>query len=172
VLIVLMRSTVVAWVAVVLLIGHPEAADLFTTALTFPVTDERAEFTIDISRDVVVRIQRDGQARGRVAAWDFVAIDRRLTDSPNFFDECLCGHGPRLHELSAWHFVERYFPPERMLPVYGYPFEIRVRCLACETTGSGADTQFASGTVEVGWRRLSTSNPRPLRISDIVPARH
>ena len=40
-----------------------------------------------------------------------------------------------------------------MLPVYGYPYEIRIRLVDCRTAGSGANAVFAAGTIEVAWRR-------------------
>src|SRR5438128_1313157 len=85
-------------------------AENFTSALTFPVTDERAGFTVEIGRDVVLQVRRAVDAQSRHFGWDFVATDRRLGNSPNFFYDCLCGHGPHPHDFYAWHFAERYFP--------------------------------------------------------------
>src|SRR5262245_27348063 len=116
--------------------GHPQAADQFPSILTFPVTDARTDFMIEVGRDVIVHARRAVDAQDRHFGWDFSAADRRLENSPNFFYECLCGHGPRPHDLYAWHFVEAYYPSERILPVYGYPFEVRVRCLDCQTAGT------------------------------------
>jgi hypothetical protein len=150
-------------------VGHVDAADTFTPALSFPATDERAEFTVDIGRDVILHVRRAIDAQGRHFGWDLAAADRRLENSPNFFYECLCGHGPRPHDLYAWHFAEAYYPAERTLPIYGYPFEVRVQCLDCQVRGNeGTDVRFTSGTVTIGWRRLPTSYPRQRRISDIV----
>jgi hypothetical protein len=142
------------------------AAD-FAPLLEFPVTDERARMEAPLGRDLVLRIGRAKDSEGRLMGWDFNAVDRRLAQSPNFFYECLCGHGPRPHDLYAWHFVEKYYEGDRVLPVYGYPIEVRVRCLDCEVAGTGAAAHFVSGTVEVGWRRLSESNPRQLRIAEL-----
>jgi len=52
--------------------------------------------------------------------------------------------------------------------VYGYPFEVRARCIGCEVAGADAqDARFTRGVVEISVRSLATSNPRQRRISDI-----
>ena len=151
--------------AVVALPGGPSAAaDGFATILTFSATDARSRFDVPIGRDVILQVARAVDANGQPFGWDLSAIDRRLANSPNFFYECLCGHGPRPHDLYAWHFAEAFFPPERILPIYGYPFEVRVRCADCSVAGRGAtDTRFTAGTVDVAVRRLAAANHRQLR---------
>ena len=140
------------------------AAD-FAPLLEFSVTDAQEEFTASLGRDVVLKIRKAVDSQGRHMGWDVMAVDRRLGDWPNFFYDCLCGHGPRPHHLYAWHFAENYYPgTDRMLPVYGYPIEVRVRCVDCQTAGSGAEAHFTGGTVEVSWRRLPESNPRQKKI--------
>ena len=150
--------------AVLLLAGSAAApgAD-FKPAVEFPVTDAREELTVPLGRDIVLHIKREAASAG----WYLSATDRRLPDSPNFFYQCLCGHGPQPHELLAWHFLEMYYPGERILSVYGYPLEVRVRCAGCEVAGSVAEAHFVRGTVEVSWRRLAQSNPRQLHIRDL-----
>ena len=92
---------------------------------------------------------------------------RRLGDYPNFLYDCLCGHGPRPNDLYAWHFREMLYPPKRVLPVYGYPFEIRVACKDCRIDGdTAADAHFTAEVVEVTWRRLPKSNPRQSTLAD------
>jgi hypothetical protein len=163
----LLASTMVAIVLVTSIAGL-RATETFTSVLTFPVTDNRGQFRVEIGRDVVLQVRRAVDAQGRHFGWDFSATDRRLDNSPNFFDDCLCGHGPRPHDLHAWHFDEGYFPAERILPIFGYPFEVRVLCVDCVVAGhGGTEAQFTSGTVEIGSRRLVTANHRQLRISDI-----
>jgi hypothetical protein len=55
-------------------------------------------------------------------------------------------------------------PSERVLPVYGYPLDVRVRCPDCEVAGtSGEDARFTHGTVEISVRRLAEANPRQQR---------
>jgi hypothetical protein len=162
------------WLTLAMLCGvalHLNAAQdaAFTSVLQFPATDERPTFSVALSRDVVLNVRRAVGAKGVHMGWDLSANDRRLGIDSNFFYECRCGHGPRLHDYYAWHFVERYFPSERMLPVYGYPLEVRVRCVDCEVAGgTGGDAHFTAGTVQISARRLPTANRRQLRVSDIV----
>ena len=137
------------------------AAD-FVTALEVDVLD-KMDFSLPLGRDIVLNVSRDG-----TTGWYLTATDRRLPNSPNFFYDCLCGHGPRPHEMYAWHFVDMYFPSDRILPIHGYPLEVRVRCLECKVEKSGQDVHFVSGKIEVSWRRLPASNPRQLHISDVV----
>lgn len=156
-----------AILAVSLLAVIPLAGADFERVLAFTVTDTRDSFTVALGRDVVLRADRETDSAGRHMGWYFSATDRRLAGSPNFFYDCLCGHGPRPNDLFAWHFVERLYPGDRILPVYGYPMEVRVRCLNCEVAGAGAESHFVAGAVEVSWRRLAESNRRQLRIADL-----
>lgn len=60
-------------------------------------------------------------------------------------------------------------PSERILPIYGYPLEVRVRRVDCSVIGSGGtEARFTAGTVEVGLRRLAAPNHRQSRVSDIA----
>jgi hypothetical protein len=141
----------------------------FQVVLQFAATDVRAEFSVPLSRDVVLEVRRTVDAQGRHMGWDLSARDQRLAGSSNFFYDCLCGHGPRPHDYYAWHFVSEYYPHERRLPIYGYPLEVRVRCPDCEAIGTdGNDARFVEGNIEISVRRLASSNPRQRRISDII----
>ena len=131
--------------------------------LRFAVTDTSAAFEVPLSRDVLLVVRRAVDARSRHMGWDLVARDRRLADSPNFFYECLCGHGPRPHDYYAWHFSMEYYPAERVLPVFGYPLDVRVRCADCSVAGRDAEAHFTAGTIEIFVRRLRVSNPRQKR---------
>jgi hypothetical protein len=144
-----------------LLLQPASAQDGFRILLQFPATDERVEFFVPLSRDVVLHVRRAGDVHGLHMGWDLRAVDRRLKESPNFFYECLCGHGPRPHDYYAWHFAAHYYPQERQLSVFGYPLEVRVRCPDCQVSGQvGTDARFVHGTIEISLRRLATSNPR------------
>lgn len=144
------------------------AATATNTGFRFEVNDARAGFEQSLGRDLMLQVTRAVDAEGRHFGWDFTVTDRRLQNSPNFFYECLCGHGPRPHDLYAWHFAEEYYPGTRELPVYGYPFEVRVVCQDCAVTGgSGTEVTFSAGTVEVSWRRLTDAHRRQRRISDL-----
>ena len=163
-----------AAVAIVLLafvafVGAAPARNSYDVLLEFPAASTQAEYLINLGRDIIIRIWLSTDAHRVHMGWGFAAIDRRIADSPNFFYDCLCGHGPRPHDLYAWHVVENYYPSERNLPVYGYPIEVRVRCRHCEVAGADArQAHFVGGTVEVSWRRLPQNNPRQLRIGDVL----
>jgi hypothetical protein len=143
------------------------AKDSFAEVLRFPAADEHPSYSVALSRDVMLTVRRAVDAKGLHMGWDLSANDRRLGINSNFFYECRCGHGPRLHDYYAWHFVEHYFPSERVLPVYGYPLEVRVRCIDCEVAGRSADAHFTRGTVDISLRRLTAANRRQLRLSDL-----
>jgi hypothetical protein len=141
----------------------------FKVVLQFAVTDNRAEFSVPLSRDVLLNVRRTVDAHGNHIGWDLAASDRRLKGYSNFFYDCLCGHGPRPNDLYAWHFVSNYYPDERRLPVYGYPLEVRVRCVDCAVAGvTTNDVRFVHGSVELSVRPLASANPRQRRISDII----
>jgi len=110
------------------------------SSVQFAVTDLRAEITESLSLHLVLKIHASTDAQGRRYGWDIAVIDRRLGDYPNFLYDCLCGHGPRPNDLCAWHFREMLYPPKRVLPVYGYPFEIRVTCKDCQLTATPPQT--------------------------------
>lgn len=139
-------------------------APAFAPALRFPADDTRTEHTYALGRDLVLHARRAVDAQGTALGWDLLVVDRRLPHSPNFFYECLCGHGPRPHDYYAWHFAQAYFPAERVLPVFGYPFEVRVSCEGCQVAGTEATAfRFSSGTIQIGWRRLAVAYPRQQR---------
>jgi hypothetical protein len=137
------------------------------SSVQFAVTDPRTEINESLSPHLALKIRGSVDAQGRRYGWDIAVIDRRLGDYPNFLYDCLCGHGPRPNDLYAWHFREMLYPPKRVLPVYGYPFEIRVACKDCRIDGdTAADAHFTAGVVEVTWRRLPKSNPRQSTLAD------
>lgn len=137
------------------------------SSVQFTVTDPRTEITESLSPHLVLKIRPSVDAQGRRYGWDIAVIDRRLGDYPNFLYGCLCGHGPQPNDLYAWHFREMLYPPKRVLPVYGYPFEIRVECKDCRVEGRDAtDMHFTAGVVDVTWRRLPKSNPRQSTLAD------
>jgi hypothetical protein len=151
-----------------------ERRPAFASVLRFSATDTRDRIEGSLGRDLLVRARRDVDAEGRPAGWYLEAVDRRRPDSPNFLYECLCGHGPQPMDFLAWHLLQpdavAHLGPltERRLPVWGYPYELRVRCEDCEATGDDAatDARFVKGTIEVGGRLLAESNPRQKRPAD------
>ena len=155
--------------AVVLLLAAPLAAQApaadtarFATALRFPVTDTTRLFEHPLDSLLVIRVFRQVDAHSRHMGW-WVAVIRTPTErgSFNLLYHSRSWHGPYLTDLYAWHFGQTRFPDERILPVHGYPYELRVQCLGCETEGKDQDARFTRGVVEVGWRRLPGPNPDP-----------
>lgn len=147
----------------------PPAEGAPARELRFDVLDPRTQIEHAIGRDLVLRAHREQDAGGTHIGWWLEAVDRRLDRSPNFLYECLCGHGPHPTDLMAWHLQE----PDgvagplsgRVLPIWGYPYALRVRCEGCEVEAAGEAVRFTSGTIEIGWQRLATSNPRQRTLS-------
>jgi hypothetical protein len=159
--------------AVVLLLAAPPAASLaaqppasdkarFATALSFPVTDTTRMFEYPLDSLLVIRVFRQVDAESRHMGW-WVAVMRTPTDRGGFnlLYHSRSWHGPYPTDLYAWHWAKTRFPNERILPVHGYPYEVRVRCHGCETGGEEQGAHFTEGVVEVGWRRLPRPNPDP-----------
>jgi hypothetical protein len=139
----------------------------FSHGTEFAATDPREQIEYALGRDLVIRAHREQNAQGVHTGWWLEAVDRRLPDSPNFLYDCLCGHGPHPTQLEAWHLlrpevVANIGPlSERILPVCGYPYELRVRCVGCAAEGDDATAaHFTNGTIEVTWRLLRQSNAR------------
>jgi len=135
----------------------------FRTLVSFPVTDTTELFERPLGAALLVQIHREMDVNRTPGGW-YVAVVRRPADpdQPNLLYHSYAWHGPYPTDLLAWIHAEQYYPDERVLPVYEYPYELRLRCAACTTTGTGADAQFTAGTVEIAWRRLR----RPVRRDD------
>jgi hypothetical protein len=135
----------------------------FTTVIRFPVTDTTRVFEHSLDSGLVISVFRQADADWRHMGW-WVAVMRTPAPDDNSFNllyHSRYWHGPYPTDLYAWHYGKTRFPNERILPVYGYPYELRVRCPGCKTAGQGQDAHFMEGIVEVGWRRLPRSNPHP-----------
>jgi hypothetical protein len=148
----------------------------FEAGIEFPAADTRDRIDYPLGRDLVVRARRQFSSGRRPMGWSIQAVDRRLADSPNFLFDCRCGHGAHPTDLLAWHLLDpeaaSVIGPltERILPVWGYPYELRVRCIGCEGEGDDVlSAHFVKGTIQVGWRRLAESNPRQRGPSEFPP---
>ena len=151
----------------------PAEREAFEHGVEFSVLDARDRIDYPLGPDLVVRARREVDSRGTHMGWVLKAIDRRLEESPNFLYDCLCGHGAYPTDLLAWHLVSPEAVAnvgpltERILPVWGYPYELRVRCADCEAqAGDPLSPRFLKGTIQISWRRLAESNPRQKRLSD------
>lgn len=117
----------------------------FTVALRFDVTDTTAVFERALDDSLVLRVTREG-----ALGW-IVSVVRRSAgpDQPNLLYHSPQWHGPYPTDVLAWSFKSHFFPDERLLPVCGYPYEIRIRrsspgpatprsaakpCRSCSTT--------------------------------------
>ncbi|MGH2402982.1 MAG: hypothetical protein ACRDGN_00825 [bacterium] len=74
-------------------------------------------------------------------------------DSWNLLYHSRAWHGPYPTDILAWIHERQFYPDERILPVYGHPYEIRIRLVDGPTAGVGDDAEFVAGIVEVAWRR-------------------
>ena len=141
----------------------PADTAAFTTVIRFPVVDTTPLFEHPLDATLVIRVFRQVDAESRHMGW-WVAVMRVPIEHGNFFNllyHSRSWHGPYPTDVFAWHYGTGRFPDERILPVYGYPYELRVRCPGCAIAGSGPDVHFIDGVVEVGWRRLARRNPDP-----------
>jgi hypothetical protein len=127
----------------------PRDTTPYTVAIRFDVTDTTAAFERPLGASLLLRVRREG-ADGWV-----VAVVRRSSRlyQRNLLYHSRQWHGPYPADVLAWSYQRRLFPDVRVLPVFGYPYEVRVRLLDCRTAGTGAGAVFEAGTIEVGWRR-------------------
>lgn len=121
----------------------------FVVAMRFDVTDTTPSRELPLDSALVLRVEHVAES-----GW-IVSVVRRSADpdQPNLLYHSREWHGPYPTDVFAWSFARRLFPDERILPVYGHPYAIRVRLIDCHASGSGSDATFTSGTIEVSWRR-------------------
>ncbi len=127
----------------------------FRPIFTFPVTDTVPVRAASIGAGLVLRVRREADAHGSHMGWSVAVYrDPVRPESRNLLYASLYFHGPHPSDLFAWHRQQRYFPDERILPVYRYPKEIRIACIGCEIAGDSTLVHYTAGSVEIGWRRL------------------
>ncbi len=126
----------------------PQDTVPFTVAVRFSVTDTTPVFERPLGASLLIRVQHQPPF-----GWTVTVVPRasRL-DRPNLLYHSRSWHGPYPTDVFAWSHQQHYFPDERLLPVYGYPYEIRIRLIDCRTSGSGEAAVFETGTIEVAWR--------------------
>lgn len=143
--------------------GSAQKPRAFITAFEFDVSDTAARREVALDRRLMLRVDRFEGARGAAMGWTVSVRRTPVTEeSSNLLYHSRTLHGAYPTDLFAWNTRERYFGDARTLPVYGYPFEIDVRCLRCTVAGDSSDAYYTSGTVRVRWRRLRYANPPPL----------
>jgi hypothetical protein len=132
----------------------------FQEIYRFPVSDTVALRKSSLEHGLLLTIHWERTARGAPLGW-YVSVTDPGGERPerNLLFRRLAWHGPYPTDLFAWHHRLGYSPDERVLPVYGFPLELRVACERCQVTGDSSEARFVAGEVSVGWRRLSTANP-------------
>ena len=132
----------------------------FRTLLAFPVTDTASSHDAPLGGRLLLRLRREVDASGTAMGWTAAVYRLPVRDaSRNLLYHSLGWHGPYPTDLFAWIHGRAYYPDERLLPVYGEPWEIRLACRGCDTAGEGDRVHFTSGLVEVGVR---AARPEPL----------
>ena len=133
----------------------PAARDTadFAVAIRFSVTDTTALFERPLGSDLRIRVRRE-----HPMGWVVTATSERPGDDPpNLLYHSPSWHGPYPTDVFAWSYRSRLFPDERVLPVRGHPYEVRIRLIDCRTSSTGDDATFESGTIEVSWRRAAAT---------------
>lgn len=139
--------------------------------LRFDVTDPRDVITHEIDSSLLLRVVRVKHSRVAHFGWE-VHVTEQETGSgrDNLLRPGSTSGGPHPTDVLAWLSRDQYFPDDRRLAVPGYPYEIRIRLLRCQTEQVGEDTGFVSGSVEVAWRRLDVADHRGWKRVSRFPA--
>ncbi len=136
----------------------------YTVAFRIDVGDTTPVFERQLGPSLILRVRRAGRAGWTVA----VVRSSGQLDGRNLLYHSPEWHGPYPTDVLAWSYQQKLFPDERVLPVSGHPYEVRVRLIGCRTTGSGDTAAFAAGTIEVGWRRVASSSLPPQSRDSLV----
>jgi hypothetical protein len=138
----------------------PQDTAEFVTTIRLNVADTTSLIERPIGRALVLQLRRVPQGRLTRFGWQVAVLRRPVRPGGwNLLYHSRNLHGPYPTDILAWIQQRQYYPDERVLSVYGQPYEIRIRLIDCRTSGTGEDAQFETGTIEVGWRRaLLTSS--------------
>ncbi len=134
--------------------GAGQDSARYQVLLRFAVTDTMPLLERALGQALLVQVRREVDAHGSPGGW-YISVVRQPAgpQRTNLLYQSLSWHGPYPTDLFAWIHEERYSPDERILPVYDYPYELRLRCAGCETVKTASGVRFSAGMVEVGWRR-------------------
>jgi hypothetical protein len=140
--------------------GDVQDALGFRPLLTFPATDTVSRYEATLGSQLVVHVVRMADVHDRHMGW-FVAVYRRPVskNSRNLLYHSLSWHGPYPTDLLAWIHRERYYPDDRILPVHGYAYDVRLVCQDCAVAGDSTAPYFTRGTIHVSSRRLKRAHP-------------
>jgi hypothetical protein len=137
-----------------------QAHATYVSLFDFDVMSMSQQFTRPIADHLQGRVSRDRVAGLEHAGWA-VSVSANGAASLNLLYHSLQLHGPHPSQLLAWHFAEGEYAPDapRLLPVYGYPWELRVECADCRVRRRGFEAEFTSGRVRIAARKLREPNP-------------
>ena len=133
----------------------PWAGDTLDHRLRFDVTDGRNEITRAINAGLMLRVVRVGHQRTKHIGWEVQVVERTPQGwGHNLLRSKSSSGGPHPSDVLAWLSRDRRFPDERLLIVPGHPYEIRIRLIECRTEQIDDHAFFASGQIEISWRRM------------------
>jgi hypothetical protein len=137
------------------LAAQPVGSDTlgFRPLLAFSVTDSVPVHEVRLPDGLVLRVRRQLHANGTPMGW-YVAVHLLPASdtSRNLLYHSLAWHGPYPTDFLAWLHAEQYYPDDRVLPVHGYPLELRLVCRHCATAGDSTFRHFTTGTFEAAVR--------------------
>ena len=127
----------------------------FAVALRFSVLDSTPSFERSIGPGLRIQVRNDPPL-----GWAVSVVSSRPSskDPSNLLHHSRDWHGPHPSDVYAWSYASRFHSDERILSVFGRPYEVRIRLVDCRTSGAGEEAVFVDGSIEVAWRR--TSAPR------------
>lgn len=134
----------------------------FRRVLSFPITDTAAGHTTALGDSLVLRIVQERTAAGGSLGW-YLAVEQRSANASrrNLLYHSLGWHGPYPTDVFAWIHQQHYYPDDRTLSVFGWPYDVRVVCRGCAADGEKEAAHFTAGMLEVAVRRLPRANPAP-----------
>jgi hypothetical protein len=122
--------------------------------LSINVTDERKIITRDINKNLLLRLIKDKSVDHEHFGW-LVEVVRKPAgkNSTNLIYTNKLGVGADQSQVYAWHVAGGEFPNERQIKVRGYPYLIKISLKDPKIEGSGPDSRFVSGTLQISWSR-------------------
>lgn len=132
----------------------------FALAIRLDVMDTVAVVERPLGSQLLLRVTREGYRSLEHFGWTVSVVRRPAREhSRNLLYHSRLWHGPYFTDVFAWIHAEGRMPDERILPVYRYPYELRIRLLDARTRGTAEQTEFTGGTLEVAWRRATPVVP-------------
>jgi len=134
----------------------------FREVVSFPVTDTTASHVIPLGSALVLRVMQERTAAGISLGW-YLTVEQQPVNATrrNLLYHSLAWHGPYPTDVFAWIHEEQYYPDDRTLNVYGWPYDVRVVCRKCAAEGEKGEAHFTAGTLVIAVRHLSHANPAP-----------